>query len=49
MGLHSNSRLLALSAKIRPGWRRLTMTNTLAYYDTITFTAVKSFIVQAPR
>ena len=25
------------------------MANTLAYYDTATFTAVKSFIVQAPE
>ena len=25
------------------------MANTLAYYDTVTITAVKSFIVQAPE
>jgi len=26
----------------------MAMANTLAYYDTVTITAVKSFIVQAP-
>ena len=26
----------------------MTMANTLAYYDTVTITAVKSFIAQAP-
>jgi len=29
--LHSKSRLLALPAKVRPRWKWLTSTNTLAY------------------
>jgi hypothetical protein len=39
---------LALSANIRLGWKLMEVANTLAYYDTATITAVKSFIVQAP-
>jgi hypothetical protein len=38
----------ALPANIRPGWRGLPGTNTLAYYENPSITAVKFFIVQAP-
>jgi len=34
---------------LKQGWKGMTVTNTLAYYDTVTITAVKSFIVQAPE
>jgi hypothetical protein len=45
MGLHSG-RVPALSANIRLGWKRMAVTNTLAYYNTATITTVKRFIVQ---
>jgi hypothetical protein len=35
-----------LAKNIRLGWKWPTGANTLAYYDTATITAVKSFIVQ---
>ncbi len=38
----------ALPANIRLGWRGFPGTNTLAYDENPKFTAVKSFIVQAP-
>jgi hypothetical protein len=39
---------LQILGSLRFGWKWLTVSNTLAYYDTATFTAVKSFIVQVP-
>ncbi len=39
----------ALPANIRLGWKGLSGTNTLAYYENPYITAVKSFIVQAPE
>ncbi len=48
MGLHSNGRLLALPTNNVLGWKRMAVTNTLAYYDMATIKAVKSFIVRAP-
>jgi hypothetical protein len=38
-------RLLASPANIRLGWKRLAETNTLAIYENLQITAVKSFIV----
>ncbi len=38
----------ALTANIRPGWKCLPGTNTLAYYEDLYLTAVKSFITLAP-
>jgi hypothetical protein len=38
-----------LDGKYRVGWKRLTMTHALAYYDTELITALKSFIVTDPR
>jgi hypothetical protein len=46
-GLHSNGMLLALPPNIKLGWKCREVANTLAYYDTATITAVKTFIVQA--
>ncbi len=46
-GLHSTSKLLALTTNIRIGWKWIEVP-TLAYYDTRTITAVNSFIVLAP-
>jgi len=40
-------RLLALPANIRLGRKLMAATNTLAYYNTATITALKRFIVQA--
>ncbi len=48
LGLVSIGRLLTLPGNIRLGWKWLTVTNTLAYFDTVSITAVKSFIVQNP-
>ncbi len=48
MGLHSKSRLLALRANIRLGWKWMAVANTAAYCDTSTITTVKSFIVPGP-
>ncbi len=31
-----------------PGWKGLTVINTIAYYNTELITTVKSFIVQTP-
>jgi hypothetical protein len=36
-----------LPANVRLGWKRMAVANTLAYYDTATIMAIKSFIVQA--
>jgi hypothetical protein len=38
--------LQALPANIRPGWKRLTVTNTPASYGTELITAAKSFMLQ---
>jgi hypothetical protein len=46
--LNSEGRLQALPANIKLGWNLVKVTNTQAYYDTVTIVAVKSFIVQAP-
>jgi hypothetical protein len=46
--LPSKYKPTALPAKIRLGRKWLILVNTLAYYDTATITAVKSFIVQTP-
>jgi len=43
-----NGRPLVSPSNIRLGWKRMAVANTLAYYDMATFTALKSFIVQAP-
>ncbi len=43
---HTNG-LLKYPTIIRLGLPRLTLANTLAYYDVAIFTAVNSFIVQA--
>jgi hypothetical protein len=40
--------LLPLPSNIRLAWKLLTVSNTLAYYNTKLFTTVKSFISQAP-
>ncbi len=42
MGLQSNGRLLALPTFIRLKWKLMEVAKTLAYYDTVTITAVKS-------
>ena len=34
---------------LKQGWKGMTVTNTLAYHDTATITAVKSFTVQVPE
>jgi hypothetical protein len=34
------------SANIRLGWKKMDVANNLAYYNTVTITAVKSFIVE---
>jgi hypothetical protein len=47
-GLHPNGRIIALPANIRLGRKLMAVSNTLAYYDTATITAVKSFIIQTP-
>jgi hypothetical protein len=47
MGLHSNGRLVVMLTNIRLGWKRMEVANTLAYYNTATLAASKSFIVQA--
>jgi hypothetical protein len=46
--VHSNSRLLALPANIKLGWKRMSVVNALAYYIPATITTVKSFILQGP-
>ncbi len=46
--LHSG-RLQVFPTNIRLDWKWVEVANTLAYYDTATITAVKSFIVQAPE
>ncbi len=48
MILHSNVWLLAVPTNIRLGWKRMAVVNTLAYYDMVTITVVKCFIVQGP-
>jgi len=40
---------LALNVNIRLKWKSMEVANTLAYYNTVTITAVKSFIGQAPE
>jgi hypothetical protein len=37
----------ALPANIRFEWKQTKVVNTLAYYDTVTITTVRSLIVQA--
>jgi len=37
-----------MPAFIRLEWKRLKVSNTLAFYDSAKVTAVQSFIVQAP-
>jgi len=39
---------LALPAITRLGWKDSPGTNTLAYYENMSITAIKSYIVQAP-
>jgi len=46
-GLHSNGRLLALPTNDRFGRKLMAVANTLAYYDTASITAIKSFIMPA--
>jgi hypothetical protein len=46
MGLHSNSKLLALPANIKLGWKLTAVVNTLAYCDVATIKAALSFIEQ---
>jgi hypothetical protein len=47
MGVHSKGWLPALPANMRSAWKWLTMTNTLAYYDTESVTAAKKvFYIQ---
>jgi hypothetical protein len=46
--LHFNGSLLAKPKNIRLGWKLVAMANTLAYYDMITITTEKSFIIRAP-
>jgi hypothetical protein len=48
MGLHCSGRLLPLPTNIRLKFKRMALTNTLAYYEMATITSVKSFMVQAP-
>jgi len=48
MGLHSNGKLPALPANIRLGWKCMTVTNNLAYHETVRIIAIKSFKVTAP-
>jgi hypothetical protein len=48
MGLHSIGRLFALATNIRLRWKRMTVAQTLAYYNTSAMNAVKCFVVQAP-
>jgi hypothetical protein len=43
----TRGRLMALPANIRPGWKGLTVANTLVNYYTTLITNVKGFIVQA--
>ncbi len=47
-GLHSDGKLPALPTNIRLGWKQVEVANTLAYYDTTTIIAAKSFIVHVP-
>ncbi len=47
MRLYLNGKFKALPANIRLGWKRETLTNTLAYYSMKLFTSVKSFTAQA--
>ncbi len=35
-------------ANIKLGWKRLTVANTLAYFNTAIITALKGFIIDAP-
>ncbi len=48
LGAPLYGRLLASPTNIRLGWKGLSETNTLAYYENPEITAVKCFIVQAP-
>jgi hypothetical protein len=41
-------KLLALPTKISIGWKRLSELNTLAYYENLYITDVKSFITLGP-
>jgi hypothetical protein len=44
MGLYSNGMILALPTSIRLGQTWIEVTNTQAYHDKATITAIKSFI-----
>ncbi len=46
--LHSNSRLLALPANVRLGWKWIAVANTLASYHTATITENKKAISAGP-
>jgi hypothetical protein len=46
-GIHFASGRLALAPNVRLGYKRLTVTNTPAYYDTEFITAIKSYTLQA--
>jgi hypothetical protein len=45
--MESRRGLLKMPAKVRLEWNCMVVTNTLAYYETATITAVKIFILQA--
>jgi hypothetical protein len=47
-GAPFSGRPLALPKNIRLGWKGLPGTNTLAYYENLLITAVKSFVRLAP-
>jgi hypothetical protein len=47
--VHSNIRVLVIPTNIRLRWRWIDVANALAYYNTPTITAMKSFIVQTPE
>jgi hypothetical protein len=40
--------MVAFPENIRLGWKSLTRSNTLAYYEMAKYAVVKSFTVQAP-
>ncbi len=48
-GLFSKGRLIAFPANIRLGLKWMGLANTVAYYEMVTITAVKSFIAQLIR
>ncbi len=48
MAQQSNDKLLALLINTVLEWKWMAVANTLAYYDSPTIAAVKSFMIQAP-